>query len=232
MKSDKHHLDKLVDQLVITTWLLWGVLFLMFVCLSKIQESKHEAETVELEYQPSSFIYDMHSDKILREFEPTSDAIVMSIGNAFDNSDEPEHKAAIATDTDAGMSTPSDAVAALELIAECAEESTESLIPEGPKLSQFCGVFSGPSGKETYYNLDMSRIVSIMRSMGYDEEEYPYWVREDGVKMLGPYVMVAAELSSRPKGTILECSLGTAIVVDTGGFASSNPTQLDIATAW
>lgn len=36
--------------------------------------------------------------------------------------------------------------------------------------------------KETYYNLDMSGCVSIMRNMGNTDE---YWVREDGCKMLG-----------------------------------------------
>ena len=61
----------------------------------------------------------------------------------------------------------------------------------------------------------MNGVISIMRGMGYTEEEYPYWVREDGCKMFGPYIMVAANLSIRPKGTILPCSLGTAIVVDT-----------------
>ena len=78
----------------------------------------------------------------------------------------------------------------------------------------------------------MQGVVSIMRGMGFSEEEYPYWVREDGVKMLGQYVMVAAHLGVFPRGTTVESSLGTALVCDTGGFAASNPTQLDIATAW
>lgn len=104
--------------------------------------------------------------------------------------------------------------------------------PMDQHLTKSSGVFQGPSGKETYYNLNMSGVVSIMRSMGYDEESYPYWVRDDGAKMLGPYVMVAAAFSIRPRGTILETSLGTAIVCDTGGFAYSNPSQLDIATSW
>lgn len=102
----------------------------------------------------------------------------------------------------------------------------------GGHLTPASGVYNGPSGKETYYNLDMSGVISIMRSMGYSEDEYPYWERDDGCKMFGDYIMVAAELSSRPKGTIIECSLGTAMVVDTGGFAANNPTQLDIATNW
>ena len=99
-------------------------------------------------------------------------------------------------------------------------------------LNAYHGVCAGPSGKETYYNLPMDGVVRIMRDKGYSEEEYPYWVRDDGVKMFGDYVMVAADLEIRPKGTILECSLGTAMVVDTGDFAKTNHTQLDIATSW
>lgn len=105
--------------------------------------------------------------------------------------------------------------------------------PYASHLTRSAGVFSGPSGRETYYNLNMNGVVRIMRSLGYSESDgWVYWVREDGVKMFGNYVMVAADLSRRPNGTILECSLGTAIVVDTGSFVASNPNQLDIAVAW
>lgn len=102
----------------------------------------------------------------------------------------------------------------------------------GTKLSRSRGSIQGPSGKETYYNLNMNGVVSIMRRMGFSESEYPYNVRADGVKCLGPYVMVAAHLGKRPRGSKVQTSLGTGIVCDTGGFASSNPTQIDIATAW
>lgn len=104
--------------------------------------------------------------------------------------------------------------------------------PAERHLTRAGGVFAGPAGKETYYNLNMNGVVSIMRSQGFSEDEYPYWVRDDGVKMLGDYVMVAADFSSRPRGTILETSLGTAIVCDTGSFAASNPSQVDIAVSW
>lgn len=99
----------------------------------------------------------------------------------------------------------------------------------GPRLSRGRGTIHGPSGKETYYNLNMSGVVSIMRRMGYD---YEYWVRDDGVKMFGNYVMVAANLNLRPRGSLVQTSLGMGIVCDTGGFAKKNPTQLDIATSW
>ena len=99
----------------------------------------------------------------------------------------------------------------------------------GSVLTPSAGVNYGPSGKETYYNLDMSGVVSIMRGMGNNDN---YWVRSDGAKMLGNYVMVAANLNVHPRGSLVETSLGTGIVCDTGGFAYGNSTQLDIATSW
>jgi hypothetical protein len=50
--------------------------------------------------------------------------------------------------------------------------------------------------------------------------------------MLGNYIMVAANLSTRPRGTIIETSLGTAIVCDTGSFVSSYPNGIDVAVNW
>ena len=99
----------------------------------------------------------------------------------------------------------------------------------GSKLTASAGINYGPSGKETYYNMDMSGVVSIMRSMGNTDE---YWVRADGCKMLGDYIIVAANLDVHPRGSLVETSLGMGIVCDTGGFASGNPTQLDIAVTW
>ena len=103
---------------------------------------------------------------------------------------------------------------------------------DGQPLTRGRGTITGPSGKETYYNLNMSTCVAIMRGMGFSEEEYPYNVREDGCKCLGDYVMVAANLRIRPKGSFIMTSCGVGIVVDTGGFAAHNPTQLDLAVTW
>lgn len=102
----------------------------------------------------------------------------------------------------------------------------------GQALSPWAGTVEGPSGKETYYNLDMGGVVSIMRDAGFSESDYPYWVRSDGCKMLGPYIMVAADLSIRPRGSTIATSLGTGLVCDTGSFIYDNPTQLDIAVTW
>lgn len=103
---------------------------------------------------------------------------------------------------------------------------------DGQVLNPWVGTVEGPSGTETYYNLDMSGVVGIMRDMGFDAGSYPYWVRSDGCKMLGDYIMVAADLSIRPRGSTIPTSLGMGLVCDTGSFIYSNPTQLDIATNW
>ena len=117
--------------------------------------------------------------------------------------------------------------------AEFTTKPGVSTFEESPQqLTQKGGVYQGPSGKETYYNLPMDGVISTMRNAGFTEEEYPYWVRQDGAKMLGEYVIVAANLQERPRGTIVETSLGQGLVCDTGEFAKTNPTQLDLATDW
>ena len=102
----------------------------------------------------------------------------------------------------------------------------------GPILDPVIGSVEGPSGKETYYNLPMDYVVEIMRDLEYSEEDFPYWVREDGCKMFGPYIMCAADLSTRPKGTVLMSSLGPCMVCDTGEFVNWNSRQIDIAVNW
>lgn len=96
-------------------------------------------------------------------------------------------------------------------------------------LSASLGRVAGPSGEETYYNLNMKKCVQRLHDLGYEGE---YWVREDGVKMFGDYVMVAANFDIRPLGTIVETSLGFGIVSDCGEFVEDNPTQIDVAVTW
>lgn len=107
--------------------------------------------------------------------------------------------------------------------------TTEYIQGMSPVLNSYHGTVAGPSGKETYYNLNMNRVVQNMKNMGIDGE---YWVREDGCKMLGPYILVAANLNLHPRGSLVQTSLGIGISADTGDFAKSNPTQIDIATTW
>lgn len=115
------------------------------------------------------------------------------------------------------------------------KKAAKSIINQGWSglpLSPSMGSQEGPSGKETYYNLNMTGVINVMRSLGFDEANYPYYIRNDGAKMLGPHIMVAANLNIRPKGTLVTTSMGIGIVADTGSFAAWNPNQIDIATNW
>lgn len=112
------------------------------------------------------------------------------------------------------------------------ETKKEEFKWDGEVLNARNGIVYGPSGKESYYNLNMNGVIEEMRRLGFCEEEYPYYIREDGVKMLGDYVMCAANLSKRPKGTKVQTTLGMAIVCDTGNFAKRDPMQVDIAVDW
>ena len=100
---------------------------------------------------------------------------------------------------------------------------------KGAVLTRRAGTVNGPSGKEVYYNMNMSGVVKVLHRKGYSGD---YWVRSDGVKMFGNYVMVAANSKVHPYGSIVQTSLGAAIVCDTGTFASSYPNCLDVATSW
>lgn len=111
-----------------------------------------------------------------------------------------------------------------EITSQNTQNDTEGV------LTAYKGVNYNSSGnKETYYNLNMEVIVSNAQNNGIQGE---YWVRDDGAKMYGDYIIVAADYSTYPYGTTVETSLGTGIVLDTGEFAASNPNQIDIATVW
>ena len=98
---------------------------------------------------------------------------------------------------------------------------------KGPQLTKSAGVVYYNGHKETYYNLPMDVLIRQ-----FSPEFGAYHVDERGFKMLGDYIMVAANLDLYPKGTIVETSAGQGVVVDTGGFAKNNPTQFDIAVTW
>lgn len=91
----------------------------------------------------------------------------------------------------------------------------------GGVLTPSSGVNMFNGRKETYYNLDMSGVVANAKNMGIEGD---YWVRGDGVKMYGNYVIVAAQMD---KGTIIETSLGTGIVLDWCQAGT-----IDLATSW
>lgn len=85
--------------------------------------------------------------------------------------------------------------------------------------------------KETYYNLDMTRIYEKAdRNFGRHHKK---WTRSDGVKMYGPYIVLAVPFDVYPYGTTdIETSLGLGIALDTGAFAEENKNQVDVAVDW
>lgn len=116
----------------------------------------------------------------------------------------------------------------LDEIEHIDEEIKEELSTSST-LTKKLGVNYFDGHKETYYNLPMKNIVSKAHDKGIEGN---YWEREDGAKMLGDYIMVAADQSIHPYGSIVATSLGEGIVVDTGEFIKTNPQQIDIATTW
>ena len=85
--------------------------------------------------------------------------------------------------------------------------------------------------KETYYNLDMKRIYA--KADANFGSHHKKWTREDGVKMYGPYVVLAVPFDVYPYGTTdIPTSLGLGIALDTGKFAETNKNQVDVAVNW
>lgn len=85
----------------------------------------------------------------------------------------------------------------------------------------------GVTHRETYYDLDMSRVMQACGQGGY------YEVRVDGVKVDAEgYAIIAANYGRYPRCSIVETSVGPGRVYDTGGFALVHPTGFDIATDW
>ena len=95
------------------------------------------------------------------------------------------------------------------------------------KSAQYFTDSKGVSHRETYYDLNMS---VVMQSCGQGGR---YYVRPDGAKVDNQgYIIVAASYSSYPKCSIVETSLGSAKVYDTGGFTARFPYGFDLATDW
>lgn len=79
---------------------------------------------------------------------------------------------------------------------------------------------------ETWYDLPMTKVVQQAQQIGIPCE---YWVREDGVKCFGEWVIVAAH-PSIPRYSLVETSLGTGIVLDR--HTCQDAELIDIATDW
>ena len=119
---------------------------------------------------------------------------------------------------------------AVEEITKAVEEPVEE-IPKAAVLNRRDGVNYFNGQKETYYNLKMGGVIRLLDEMGIEHGEY--WTRDDGVKMLGDYIMLATDTRRWPKGTILETSLGTGLVVDhCSGSESYSGLWIDVAVTW
>lgn len=101
------------------------------------------------------------------------------------------------------------------------QQQTYSAPSGGGVLTPSSGVNWFNGRKETYYNLNMSGVIANAKNMGIQGD---YWVRGDGVKMYGNYVIVAAQMG---KGTIIETSLGAGIVLD---YCPAG--TIDLAVSW
>jgi len=78
---------------------------------------------------------------------------------------------------------------------------------------------------ETWYDLPMDKVVANAQEVIPCE----YWIRDDGVKMFGQWVIVASH-PSVTRYTIVETSLGQGIVLDR--HTSGQEDLYDIATVW
>lgn len=79
---------------------------------------------------------------------------------------------------------------------------------------------------ETWYNLNMDRVIERAdKALGMTNL---YHVREDGVRMYGPWVIVAADKSAI-RYTRVDTSLGEGIILDTH---NTDPEVYDIAVTW
>lgn len=79
---------------------------------------------------------------------------------------------------------------------------------------------------ETWYDLPMENVIQRSQDAGIPCD---YWVRDDGVKMFGPWVIVAAH-PSKIRYTFVDTSLGTGIILDT--HETGDEELYDIATTW
>ena len=108
---------------------------------------------------------------------------------------------------------------------------TEDIETPYSVLNKRMGVNYFNGQKETYYNLRMTGVMRLLDDMGIPHGEY--WVRDDGAKMLGDYIMLATDTNRIPKGTIWETSLGTGMIVDHCSGSESYPgVWIDVAVNW
>lgn len=238
------------DSLLVATLILFFVAFILFYFITPLVQSPEPVEEVfyiETHIEESSFYSQISSDvKVIEETQSSDFSSEITREIPSEISSEESQDVSEESIEEVFFEEPHYEIVEQPVVEEVVEVSYEEPVVvqedelvdieetdyywDGPILTATKGVNWGPSGKETYYNLPMDGVIEIMRVYcdNYDE----HWIREDGCHMLGDYIMVAADLSIRPRGSLVPTSLGMGIVCDTGGFIYINAYQLDIAVVW
>ena len=169
----------------------------------------------------AAVVPDVNVEIEFMEVTPVEEAVVEVVDEAVDET--------VVEETP--IETPVNASQSLEEVT-VEEIPTEDIEAPYSVLNKRMGVNYFNGQKETYYNLPMGGVIRLMDSEGIEHGEY--WVRGDGCKMLGDYIMVAGDLSVHPRGTLVETSLGTGIVCDTGDFIHypDGSNWIDVAVTW
>ena len=166
----------------------------------------------------------------LSDFEPIEERAA-EVEIAEETVDESVEESVDETPTEETPSeTPVNASQSLEEVT-VEEIPTEDIETPYSVLNKRMGVNYFNGQKETYYNLRMTGVIRLLDDMGIPHGEY--WVRDDGAKMLGDYIMLATDTNRIPKGTIWETSLGTGMIVDHCSGSESYPgVWIDVAVNW
>lgn len=94
-------------------------------------------------------------------------------------------------------------------------------------LTARLGTIQYEGHKETWYNLNMNKVIERAdKAFGMTDL---YWVRDDGCKMYGPWIICAGHPSAI-RYSLVETSRGTGIILDT--HTVDDITLIDIATNW
>ena len=125
--------------------------------------------------------------------------------------------------------------------AEAEKAAEEATAVDDTPLNSVMGVNSYNGHTETYYNMYMGELIDAMNRGGWAYNDCinkdiidnildtsGYWIRSDGCKMFGDYIILAASASEYARGSIVLTSLGWGMVIDRG----VGPGVIDIAVNW
>lgn len=95
----------------------------------------------------------------------------------------------------------------------------------GPVITPNSGRIQGPQEMESYYALPAKGLYQFKSAWPKKLQGLKFH-NENGWMKLGDYFCVAANLDIYPRGTIVQTSLGAAVVVDTGTFSCTLPDKI------